>query len=235
MIESLVALLYAVVLRESATGLRPAIERVKNTETPDAISKWSAIARWFSENRDSAPSEVTGRLTDLRDFRNAFEHSSRSDSRARHHSKLPALPTEANVADTMEALAICIASCAYLRSALPGCDLMPQVIVIPHDGSVFFESMDVVAQQLTFPMYHAALESRGLSTEVALYEEPHPMRGKAVLPVNFMIRYKDEHPLPEPSDPNGLVEMLRGFSDNHPRKPGPDHFGIPSYSKPLQP
>lgn len=86
-IESLTALLYEIAVREGEAGLRPHRHPLQRRQL-DAIKKWSAVASWYSEGRDAPPSEVTGRLAELRDFRNSFEHTSRTASQARRHSRL---------------------------------------------------------------------------------------------------------------------------------------------------
>jgi hypothetical protein len=229
-IESLIALLYSVALRESEAGLRPHAQRLDPVARPDAIQKWAAIARWFSAATESAPSDVTGRLTELRDFRNSFEHSSRTDERTRSHSRLCESPVDANLFDLMEALAICISCCHYLRNVLPGSDLMPQVVVVPPDKSFFFEQLDVVGDELVVPLLDVALDSRGMSTNFAFYEASAPLAGQAQIAVAFLIQHRDAHELAEPTQRAAAWAALQAYGEHHPRKPLHDAFGLPGYS-----
>ena len=179
-IESLVALLYQVALSESEADLRSESNRLHRDRKVDALQKWSLIASWFSNGTDTAPSEVTGRITELRDFRNSFEHWSRGAA-WRRHSRL-ADPAQANEFDLMEALAIALSGFEFLRHVIPDNDLMPQVVV-PTSDSFFFEKLDTLAASVLIPMYSDALSAMHLEPDIFLYDAPRPLRGSALAPV----------------------------------------------------
>jgi hypothetical protein len=229
-IESLVALLYEIGVREGEAGVRPNQRALERGNT-DVISRWSAVTRWFSEGKDSAPAEVTGRLTELRDFRNSFEHTSRTASRQRRHSRLSPSPAHANEVDLMEAMAICIAACEVVRQVVPQNDLMPQVVV-PTEDSFFFEEIDVIAERLIVPIFRECVESRQLTSDFALYDKPPRLMGTALLPVALLVRFQDECPLPPLTRPVDAIARLRGYANSHHRRPRSGEFALPSYSLP---
>jgi hypothetical protein len=229
-IESLTALLYGVALRESELGLRAALARLDRDSSPGVLQKWSTLARWFSEGTDSAPNDVTGRMEELRDFRNSFEHSSREDRRGRRHSRLSEKPATANEFDLLEALAICISCCQYVRHALPANDVMPEV-VIPTDDGFFFEKLDVVSERLLVPLFKGALNAMGLETSFTPYPQPRTLRGHAEVEVRLLIRHEDDNPLPALGTALHARELVRSYGNDSPLKPVGGQFRVPNYSR----
>lgn len=225
-IEGTVALLHRVLLRERESGLRPDLAD-STDERADVLDKWSAIARWFSNGLHSPPSQLTGLVVELRDFRNSFEHATRASTRTRKHSKLAEAPAAANVADAMEAMAICVAASAYFRYVLPGTDLMPQ-IVAPSREHVMFEPLDVVAREALFPMYLRLLEARGLGTDISLYNGLGQIRGQALVSTALIVRYEDENSLPDAVQTIDVLSDLGTWVETR-ETPDPGMFRLPSY------
>jgi hypothetical protein len=161
-VESLVALIHLVALSESADGFRPQQPRLRGSNRDAFLDRWSAIARWFSESTDSAPKAVTQRVSELRDFRNSFEHASRLAVIEARHSRLGTVPAHANLSDAMEAMAICIEASSVLRFIVRGLDLMPQCVV-PSKEHVFYVPLDRLAADLLFPQYHRVVDGSPLT------------------------------------------------------------------------
>jgi hypothetical protein len=226
-IEATVALLHRVLLIERQAGVRSGVTD-STDELSNVMEKWSAAARWFSGGKHSPPSTLTGLVTELRDFRNSFEHATRAATRDRKHSKLGESPAIANLADLMEAMAICLAACGYFRHVLPGNDLMPQVIA-PSQEHVMFEPLDIVAREALFPMYNDLLRVRGLTTEVAPYDSFGHTPGQAVVEVRFVVAHQDDHPLPDPAEPIDVMGVLGAWVETR-DTPEPGTFRLPAYS-----
>lgn len=227
-IESLIALIHLVAVTEHGRGLRP---HVSPPARPDAsvLRKWASIARWFSEGTHSAPSWLTGVVTELRDFRNSFEHSTRSAARPRPASRLAEAPATANLADLMEAMAICEAAAQFVRRTIRGVDLMPQVFVPSHEHAMF-EPLDVVAREALFPLLKTALSSRGLSTRIEPYKSPGRLAGVSVIGAAIQVRTHDVRPLPDVLEPIDAVRSLNTWAKGRPALPGPDEFRVPAYN-----
>ena len=153
-VEGLVALAHLVAMYESEAGLRSELPRVTTSQRDGVLERWSAIARWFSEAKDAAPKATTGRVRELRDFRNSFEHASRENAIEVRVSRLAIIPARANLADAMEAAAICVEAAAVLRHVIRGADLMPQCIV-PSSHHLFYVPLDTLAGELLFPRVRA--------------------------------------------------------------------------------
>lgn len=188
-VESLVALLHSVAVEEAETGLRPEVSRrPSSTRNDSVVDRWSGICAWFSNATRSAPSSTTGLLTELRDFRNSFEHASRESACVMKHSRLASTPAHANVADAMEALAICVLVCDFVRDVLPGVDLMPQVPVHPPFGGFVWAPLDEFAADLAFPIYRHVVSALGLETDIAPYPPSERLRGHALIDAKIVIK-----------------------------------------------
>jgi hypothetical protein len=226
--ESLIALIHVVALLESEHGLRPEQPRLTGSKRDGALDRWSAIARWFSGATDSPPKDVTRRLGELRDFRNSFEHASRHATVHIKSSRLGSVPAHANLADAMEAMAICIESASVLRYVLGGLDLMPQCVV-PSRQHVFYVPLDELASELLFPQYRRVVAALGLESDVALYPTPSPLRGRSIAEPAVGIKA-----LPDRTDVH-LEEALdlwaasEEFVGSRPNLPTADQFGVPRY------
>lgn len=231
-IESTIALLYLVAVRESERGLRPHLDRLNSSSKPNAMTKWSKVVAWNSDQNigdaPKAPSQLTGRMSELRDFRNAFEHSSWGGDRSREHSRLSPVPSRANELDLMEALAICIQFFGYVRSVVPSADLMPEVI-IPSGPTFFFVDLEEAAQDLLVPLFRGALDSRGVATDFDLYEPVEPASWRTQTDFRILMRHADEHPLPDVANAWNPMATLEAYGDEHPRRPSDEEFGLPSY------
>jgi hypothetical protein len=223
----LVALLHQVVVRERDAGMRPGLADSTGADT-DIMEKWSAAARWFSGGRHSPPSRLSGLVTELRNFRNSFEHATRMESRKRHHSKLAESPAFANAADLMEATAICTAASGYFRYVLPGNNLMPQVVV-PSRDYIMFEPLDVVAREVLFPLFNSVLKERGLTTDVTPYDDFGHTSGMAKTRVRFLVRYEDEKRLPDAAETIKVLGEFTAWADAR-DTPDPGTMRLPSYS-----
>jgi len=228
-VESLVSLLTWLANVEDKAGLRPGGSVPPPQMDADVLTRWSGISRWFSDGSHSADKWLTGAVSELRDFRNSLEHAARSSSRARRHSRLSALPVVSNLADLMEAMAICICASHFVQSVVPDVDLMPQVLV-PSREHAFFEPLDTVAIALLFPLYQRTLGARGLTSDVELYPPPERLRGHAVIQARMLIRFSDEHdqpPLNSQIDPWNEFEQ---WASSRPDVPSPGQFRLPGYS-----
>lgn len=228
-VESLISLLYAVALIESDQGLRPRLHRLKSAREPKILHRWKAISWWFSEGQRSPPRKTTLLLQELRDFRNSFEHAARGGTVRMAHSRLSTTPASANLADAMEALAICVLICDHVRFVLPACDLMPQVVP-PSRHHVLFVPLDEFAVGVAFPAYIRIQEALGLTSEVVPYESSHRLRGQALLEVAPLIKVSPDTADLMASEPVDLWPIFESFVRSRPRLPADNQCGIPRYS-----
>lgn len=233
-IESLIALLYLVARKEQKAGLRSSPQQLP--ERCEAMDKWSKIARWYSGNRNPPPSQLTGLVTELRDFRNSFEHTSRMSTASRRHSRLATLPAGANEADLMEAMAICLAACGFYRFILPTCDLMPQMVLPAKDSdgeeSYACAALDDVAMKVVWPFFTEVLSARNLTSEVKPYPSNQPLQGESILCAKVICRYEDEIHAPE-APAFEAMERLTRLVDGIISPLLPGTFRLPDYGRPL--
>lgn len=228
-IECIIALVDMVAFLESEAGLRESQPR--HTQADNALQRWGAIAKWFSEATYSSPSQTTGRISELRDFRNSFEHYSRSDVIKTQHSRLATVPSHANLADAMEAMAICIEASAVIRHVLTGLDLMPQVLA-PSKNHVFYIPLDELATELLFPVYRRLVSRLGLGSDVAMYPSPTKIAGKSLIDLRIVIKGEpNEHDV-RCDESIGVWAKFERFAESHPNCPTSDRFGVPGYSTP---
>jgi hypothetical protein len=231
-VESLVALIYLVAVEESRAGLREGQPRLDPKHRPEFNSKWSALARWFSQEKDSPPKSLTRLVLELRDWRNSFEHSSRHSMLDIKYSRLGKIPADANLSDVMEAMTICISASALLRHIIRGLDLMPQVVV-PSRRHVFYTPIDVMASDLLFPSYTCVLGTLGLTSDVQPYPLPRALLGESVVEPKLAVKG-----LPDAADassPNAidLWSSFEEFTESQPTIPQPDAFALPAYHRGL--
>lgn len=227
-VESLVALAHLVAMHESDTGLRGELPRVTTSQRDGALERWSGIARWFSEARDSAPKATTGRVRELRDFRNSFEHTSRENAIEVRFSRLATIPASANLADAMEAMAICAEAAGVLRHVIRGADLMPQCIV-PSAHHLFYIPLETLAAELLFPQYERVVAALGLTTDVVPYPTPGVLRGESLVAPRVAIK---AHPGPEDmllSDTFDLWPEFETFAETRPELPLSNQGRLPDY------
>jgi hypothetical protein len=229
-VESLVALIYLIAVEESRTGLRTGQPRLDPKSRPEFNDKWNALARWFSQGKDSSPKSLTRLVLELRDWRNSFEHSSRHSVLDVKYSRLGTVPAEANLSDVMEAMTICISASAFLRHAIRGLDLMPQVVV-PSHRHVFYTPIDVMASDLLFPTYSRVLETLELTSDVQPYPLPRGLLGESLFEPKLAVKA-----LPDGADarsPNALDlwSSFEQFTEAQPTIPQPDMFALPAYHR----
>jgi len=229
-VESLISLLLSVACTESDLGLRPERNRIDRTARRDVHERWSLIANWFSEGTESAPSELTSLLTELRDFRNSFEHSSRANPVAIRASRLSTQPDHVNEADLMEAMAICVAICQFWRFVLPFNDLMPQVNV-PSTTYVMFEALDTQADELLWPFFAEVLDALGLEAEVSPYAfDFGDFSGRSHIQAMMAICFEDKPQRPQLSTPIDPTARFEAYTVARPDLPGPGMFRVPAYT-----
>lgn len=227
-VESLISLLHLISLDEHDAGLRG--HEHHPTNSADITDKWSSVSRWFTGGTESPPSGLTGLLIELRDFRNSFEHTSRTLERARTHSRLASRPADANLSDLMEAVAICTVVCDWVRFLMPTTDLMPQ-IWSPSTAGVIFAPLDQVASQVWFPAFRGALMGRQLDSDVAPYTGFGRSSGSAVRMARVTIRHQDEHPLPQVVGNVAVADQVVRWGAQQPRQPSSTTFVLPDYSR----
>jgi len=229
-VESQISLLHLLSQDEHQAELRSSDRGPAKLDARIA-TKWASVSSWYSDGRQSAPAKLTGLLTDLRDFRNSFEHSSRTDERQRSHSRLAAKPAEANLADLMESVAICVAVCQWTRYLLPTADLMPQVWSPTADGGVVFAPLDKVAAECWFPVYSSTLQARGMTSDVEMYPEFGHIAGSAVRAARVLIRHEDERPLPPMTNTSAASQQVVDWGAKQPGQPSPTTFVLPDYRR----
>ena len=181
-IESLIALLHRVAVAESERGLRAPMPRLGVRQRPDFQTKWSVVASWFSNRTYGVPRDLRRRVLALRDWRNSFEHSSRESTIKTANSRLGARPSEANITDAMEAMAICVEVCSSVRYVAQGLDLMPQVVA-PSQKYVLFVPLDQLTTGVLFPVYYQVIRLLGLGTEIEPYPPRDPLPGESLVPL----------------------------------------------------
>jgi hypothetical protein len=228
-LETLISLLH--LISEEERNERASIRLTDKRPTDDIIAKWSWVTRWFSDRRQPLPSRLTGLVQDLRDFRNSFEHNSRTRERPRSHSRLASKPADANLADLMEAVAICVATIQWIRYLLPSVDLMPSVWTPTAHDDVVFERLDVLAKECWFPAFQSALKGRGLTSDVAPYDDHGSTIGSALWDARVLIRYEDERPLPPSSGDGAIRTQVIQWGAERPRQPSEDTFLYPDYAR----
>lgn len=229
-IESLIALIHTVAVLESDQNLRPGQPELTSSSRDGVLDRWTAIARWFSGGTDSPPKATTKRLTELRDVRNSFEHTSRQGAVTIKHSRLGPIPAYANLADVMEALAICVEVVAVLRYVIADHDLMPQCIV-PSQRHVFYCPLDEMATELVFPLYHRVVQALGLSSDVNMYPMPRPLLGESTLkPAVYIKALPDQFDVVM-SKSLGVWNDLEAFANSRPDVPSSDHLRLPAYAR----
>jgi hypothetical protein len=228
-IESLVALLHLIAEVESEAGMRPEQARLRSSRWDNFHGKLSAMAHWFSGGSATAPKTITRLVTELRDFRNVFEHTSRAGVVDVRYSRLGAEPAMANLADVFEAMAICVLVCDWLRYVLPGNDVMPQVVV-PSRAHVFYVPLDRLATELLFPLYVQAVASAGLTTDVAPYPVGSGFAGRAQLLVRPLLKAKPDQADVRLLSPLDLWPAFEAFAQAQPEVAGSETFGLPRYS-----
>lgn len=227
-VESLIALVHLVAQLESEGGMRVNQPRLKANTRDGVLDRWSAIARWFSASTDSAPTAITGRLSELRAFRNSFEHNSRQAAIDIRHSRLGAVPAHANLSDAIEAMAICVEVAAVLRHVLAELDLMPQCLV-PSKAHVFYVPLDRLAAGLLVPEYRRVVRALGLETDIELYPWVRPLRGESLLRAAFAIKAHPGSSDVRLQEPLGLWPAFERFANAQPEVPSPDDFRLPDY------
>lgn len=228
-VESLVALLHLVARRESEAGMRPDQPRLPENRRETFGEKWSSMSRWFSGGQDSPPSTVTRLVNELRDFRNSFEHSSRSSVIDIKYSRLGPEPAKANLADVMEALAICALACDFARYVLRGLDLMPSVLV-PSRPRVFYAPLDEIAAELLFPTYLDLVAKAGLTTDICLYPAPRRLDGASELILTPAIKAVPDISDTRLDEPEDLWPIFERFAETRNDMPGDGQFALPNYA-----
>jgi hypothetical protein len=226
-LESLISLLHLISQEEDKASIR----QTDRHPTPSGkiTGKWSSVSLWFSDGRESPPPRLTGLLTELRDFRNSFEHTSRTAERQRSHSKLASTPADANLADLMEAVAICVAAIQWIRYLLPSVDLMTSVWSPTAHDLVVFERLNVLAEKCWFPAFSSALQIRGLTSDVAPYDNPGQTTGSALRGACVLIRAVDEHPLPPGGGEGAIKTQVVQWGAERPEQPSEGTFVLPNY------
>ena len=230
-IESLVAMLHHIAVRESELGFRQDLPRLRATGKESFQDKWSAVPRWFGHEQESPAKEVTRLVLELRDFRNSFEHSSRQTHVDIRHSRLGSVPAHANLSDAMEALAICLLAMQVLRYVVSDHDLMPQAVV-PSQQHAFFVPLDRLAGGLVFPTYHWLLKEAGLCSDVAPYADARPLSGRTMLRVNSYIKAHPDRADTQVGAPVDIWRRFEEFAAQQPEIPPPGAFRLPAYHAP---
>jgi hypothetical protein len=228
-IETLLSLLHGVAVVESDRGLRPHLSRLQPSRRQTILDRWSALTWWFSEGKESPPSKTTGLMSELRDFRNSFEHASRESVISTKHSKLSTSPAGANLSDAMEALAICVLVTDYVRFVLPGCDLMPQVIP-PSRRYTLWVALDDFAAGLAFPAYARVVNELGLTTDVELYEPSDRLAGTAEIDGAVAIKARPDAADLMAAKPIDLWPLFEEFTGRQQPLPAEDEFALPRYT-----
>jgi hypothetical protein len=226
-LESLIALTDAVALYESDQGLRNNSARYGTHHK--VMQRWAAVAKWFSGDTDSAPSESTDRLKALRNFRNSFEHNSHAKKIKVQHSRLGSVPAFANLADAMEAMAICVEASGVIRHVLTGLDLMPNVLV-PSKKHAFFMPLDELASGVILPQYRRVVKALGLESAVDLYPPPRPLNGRSEVVLQMVVKARPDEFDRRLDESLGLWSHFEAFAELQPFRPAPDQFSLPRYS-----
>jgi hypothetical protein len=229
-IESLISLLHLIALRESALAIRRDRKPLTGSHRDDALQRWSVIAKWFSNGRDSAPKATTARVKELRDFRNSVEHASRHAAIETKESRLGNIPAGANLADAMEAMAICVVAADFIRFVVPRQDLMPQVVV-PSSKHVFYVGLDELADRVAFPAYTRVVHELDMTTEVSPYPLGRHLRGEAVLGAAVVIKAQPDQSDLMVRNPVDLQSQFEAFAENHPFRPAEDVLALPRYTR----
>ena len=186
------------------------------------------MTRWFSDGGWSLPSTTTGLLSELRDFRNSFEHASRDASVPAKHSKLGASPAGANISDAMEAMAICVHVCDCVRFVLPGCDLMPEVVP-PSRKHRLWVPLDEFAAGVAFPSFQAILDALNLNTDVTPYPAAPRLPGQALTFGALVIKARPDAADLMASQDVDLWPLFESFVARQSPLPDEDQFGLPRY------
>jgi hypothetical protein len=216
-LEGVIALLFRLAQVEAERNLRPGRTLVRKKQ-PDVGDRWGAIRRWFSDGQPNSPARATALLTDLRDFRNEFEHASWQGTRSREHSRLTHLPAAANAADAVEAAVICSAVVAHVRYVIPGLDLMPNV-PFPSWNYAFYDQLDSALEHWIMPFFARALDASDLTSRIAPYPPPPQLNGQAMLAAQMLIRYEDEHQLPDREVDLDAEQLFEELGVLHPQRP----------------
>jgi hypothetical protein len=154
-------------------------------------------------------------------FRNALFHDSSVKKASFKATKFCAHPAYANEIDLMESVRVAVNVFHCFRYLLPGCDLMPNILVV--EG---WEKFDMLAKQYLFPTFAQILRAKGLRevpfgpvAEILVPAVPGPRMGIAI----------KHEAIWAPIDADCSDIAIRNFEPFRNQWPSAETFTLPNY------